>query len=380
MSKTVWSRIIKNLLSRRNYRLSGKHVVISFWAAGAVGVPSLTDNASFMERQIVIALSCIFLTLPFSTFTTAHAQLTKINVASSGISPTQLPPYMAQDAGTYSKNGLDVSIIRTRPEIAVMSLLGAEASFVHIGGAITIRSNLRGADLAFIAAGAVATDYWFMASKEIKTPQELKGKLVGVASLRGSTIVASKYALEKIGLNSDKDIKFIQIGGTPERLTALRSGRIQATLLSPPASLIAQKEGLNLLVDVTGLPFQNNGLVTTRKFIREHNDIVRRYVKAHVEAVHLMKTNRDMWIKVLGKYVKVDRDVLEKSYEIEVTEELFPRKQYPSLAAIKASMEEIADDEPKIRTLKPENFADMTFISELDKSGYIDNLYKGKRN
>jgi ABC-type nitrate/sulfonate/bicarbonate transport system substrate-binding protein len=203
-----------------------------------------------MDRGIPIVLICVFQLFPAGILTSAHAQLTKINVASSGISPTQLPPYMAQDAGMFFKNGLDVSIVRTRPEIAVMSLLGAEASIIHIGGAITIRSNLRGADLAFIAAGAVATDYWFMGGKEIKLPQDLKGKLVGVASLRGSTIVASRYALEKAGL------KFIQIGGTPERLAALRTGRIQATLLSPPASLIAQKEGLNILVDVTGLPFQ----------------------------------------------------------------------------------------------------------------------------
>jgi ABC-type nitrate/sulfonate/bicarbonate transport system substrate-binding protein len=163
-------------------------------------------------------------------------------------------------------------------------------------------------------------------------------------------------------------------------LAALRTGRIQATLLSPPASLIAQNEGLNLLVDVTGLPFQNNGVVTTRKFIRDYTDVVRRYVKAHIEAVHLMKTNREMWIKVLGKYVKVDREILEKSYEIETTEELFPRKQYPSLTALKASMDEISDEEPKVKTLKPESFTDMTFITELDKSGYIDSLYKGKRN
>lgn len=333
-----------------------------------------------MDRRIVIAFSILFITLAIGISTSVRAQVAKLNVASSGISPTQLPPYMAQDAGTFSKNGLEVSIIRTRPEIAVMSLLGGEASIIHIGGAITIRSNLRGADLAYVAAGAVATDYWFMASKEIKTAQDLKGKLVGVASLRGSTIVASKYALEKMGLNADKDIKFIQIGGTMERLTALRTGSIKATLLSPPASLIAQKEGLNVLVDVTGLPFQNNGVVTTRKFIREHTDIVRRYVKAHVEAVCLMKTDREMWMMVLGKYVKVNRDILEKSYEIEVTEELFPRKQYPSLAAIRASMDEIADDEPKVKTLKPESFTDMTFVAELDKSGYIDNLYKGKRN
>jgi NitT/TauT family transport system substrate-binding protein len=333
-----------------------------------------------MDFRIRVMMSVIFLSLTAGGLTNVHAQLTKLNVASSGVSPTQLPPYMAQDAGTYSKNGLDVSIIRTRPEIAVMSLLRDDTPIIHIGGAIAIRSNLKGADLAFIAAGAVATDYWFMGAREIKTPQDLKGKLVGVASVRGSTMVASRYALQKMGLDADKDIKFIQIGGTPDRLTALRTGRIQATLLSPPPSLIAQKEGLNVLIDITGLPFQNNGVVTTRKFIREQTELVRRYVKAHVEAVHLMKTNREMWITVLGKYVKVGRDILEKSYEIEVTEELFPKKQYPSLAAIKASLDEITDDEPQVKTLKPESFIDMTFIAELDKSGYIDGLYKGKRN
>lgn len=113
-----------------------------------------------MVRRIVSVLGLSFLSLSDGVSTNGQAQLTKVNVASSGISPTQLPPYMAQDAGTYSKNGLEVSIIRTRPEIAVMSLLGAEASIIHIGGAITIRSNLRGADLAFIAPGAVTTDYW----------------------------------------------------------------------------------------------------------------------------------------------------------------------------------------------------------------------------
>src|SRR5262249_12835610 len=155
-------------------------------------------------------------------------------------------------------------------------------------------------------------------------------------------------ALAKIGLNLDKDVNILQIGGTPERLTALRTGRIQATLLSPPTSLAAQKEGLNLLTVAT-LLFQNNGPVATRKFIAEHPDIVRKYVRAHVEAVSVMKNNRDLWIKVLSKYVKVDRDVLEKSHEVTVTEEVFPRKQYPSLDAIRKSLEQTAEDDPSVK-------------------------------
>jgi ABC-type nitrate/sulfonate/bicarbonate transport system substrate-binding protein len=324
----------------------------------------------------MVALIGLGLVLLWSILDSACAQLTKVNLASSGISPTQMVPYLAQEAGIYAKNGLEVSVIRARADVAVMSMLAGDTALIDVAGPIVIRSSLKGVDNVFIAAGAVSFNYWLMAVKTIKTPQDLKGKIVGVASLTGSAMVATRYAVTKLGLNPDKDIKIIQIGGTPDRLAALRTGRIHATLLSPPTSLAAQKEGFSLLVDVAGLPFQDNGPVTTRKFIREYPDIVRRYVRAQVEAVHLMKTNREMWIKVLDKYVKVDRDILEKSYQVSTTEALFPRKQYPSLNAIRASLEQIAQDEPKAKISKPEDFIDGNFITELDKSGHIDSLYK----
>jgi len=325
---------------------------------------------------VLFVLPVSFLSLSPSILTNVYAQATKLNVASSGISPTQIVPYLAHEAGIFARNGLEVSVIRTRADVAVMSMLAGDTGMIDVAGPIIIRSNLKGVDSAFVAAGAVTFSYWLMAAKAIKTAQDLKGKLVGVASLTGSTMVATRYALAKLNLNPDRDIKIIQIGGTPDRLTALRTGRIQATLLSPPTSLAAQKEGFNLLVDVAGLAFQDNGPVTTRKFIREHPDIVRKYVRAQVEAVHLMKTNREMWIRVLGKYVKVDREILEKSYEVSTTDALFPRKQYPSLDAIRASLEQIAEDEPKAKVSKPESFVDMSLIAELDKNGYIDSLYK----
>jgi len=329
-----------------------------------------------MKIRMNLLLTLGFLALSSPTLTPAHAQSIKLNVASSGISPTQIVPYLAQESGTYAKNGLEVLVVRTRADVAVMSMLAGDTSFIDVAGPIVIRSGLKGVDNVFVAGGAVSFTYWLMAAKAINAPQDLKGKIIGVASLTGSTMVATRYAVAKLGLNPDKDIKTIQIGGTPDRLTALRTGRIQATLLSPPTSLAAQKEGFNLLVDVAGMPFQDNGPVTTRKFIREHPDIVRRYVRAQVEAVHLMKTNRETWMRVLGKYVKVGRDILEKSYEVSTTEALFPRSQYPSLEAIRASLEQIAEEEPKAKASKPENFVDASFISELDKGGYIEGLYK----
>lgn len=327
----------------------------------------------FRRNQLLILG---FLALSNGQLNSAHAQLIKLNVASSGISPTQIIPYLAHESGIYAKNGLEVSVVRTRADVAIMSMLAGDTALIDVAGPVVIRGGLKGIDNVFIAAGAVSLNYWLMAAKAISTPRDLRGKIIGIAGLTGSTMVATRYAVAKLGLNPDKDIKTIQIGGTPDRLTALRTGRIDATLLSPPTSLAAQKEGFNLLADVAGMPFQDNGPVTTQKFIRERPDIVRRYVKAQVEAVHLMKTNREIWIKVLGKYVKVGRDILERSHEVSTTEALFPRSQYPSLDAIRASLDQIAEDEPKAKLAKPENFVDASFIRELDKSGYIDGLYK----
>jgi hypothetical protein len=89
-----------------------------------------------------------------------------------------------------------------------------------------------------------------------------------------------------------------------------------------------------------------------------------------------MKTNREIWSKALAKYLRVERDALDRSYDIATTEELFPRKQYPSLEAIRVCLEQIAEDDPKAKSSKPENFIDASFIAELDKAGYIDGLYK----
>jgi hypothetical protein len=97
----------------------------------------------------------------------AHAQPIKLNVASSGISPTQIIPYLAQESGTYSKNGLEVSVVRTRADVAVMSMLAGDTSSIDVAGPIVIRSGLKGVDNVFIAAGAVSFTYWLMAAKTI---------------------------------------------------------------------------------------------------------------------------------------------------------------------------------------------------------------------
>jgi NitT/TauT family transport system substrate-binding protein len=159
-------------------------------------------------------------------------------------------------------------------------------------------------------------------------------------------------------------------------------GKIQGTLFSPPQNITAQREGFNALADVAelGLPFVHIGLATTRTFIRDNPETVRRYVKSHLEAIALMKTDRELAIKTLAKYLGQikDRDVLAKSYNAAAPDNRISRKQYPNLAGLQMALDLVSEDNPNAKSAKPEDFVDNRFIKELDDSGYIDNLYKPK--
>ena len=137
-----------------------------------------------------------------------------------------------------------------------------------------------------------------------------------------------------------------------------------------------------MLADVAdlGLPFVHVGVATTRAFVRDNPEIVRRYVRSHIEAIQVMKTDRETGIQVLGKYLGSikDRDILTKTYDGAIPDSKFSRKQYPSIPGLQMALDLLAEENPKAKNAKPEDFVDARFIKELDESGYIDGLYKGK--
>jgi NitT/TauT family transport system substrate-binding protein len=308
------------------------------------------------------------------------AQSKKIKVGYSSDAPGSLATWLARETGIFAKNGLDAELVRTRTTIGVMALLSGELDFIQASGPVVVESNLRGTDLVYVAGGMATLDFIFMSQPEIKSAEMLRGGIVGLASIRGASLVASEFALEKLGLKP-KDVKFIVVGGTPERLISLRNKRLHATLLSPPTSIVAEKEGFNLLADVgaLGLPFLHNGIAVSRRLIRDNPDMVRRYVKSQIDAVHLMKTDRKASVAVLAKYLRqtTNKEILERSYDLSATDQKYPRKQYPALAGIQTVLDAIADENPKAKSARPEQFVDVRFIKELDDSGYIDGLYKG---
>jgi NitT/TauT family transport system substrate-binding protein len=309
----------------------------------------------------------------------AHAQLAKLNVGYSAISGDQLPAWVAKEAGIFQKNGLDVQLIYfTGGTTAVMALISADTPISQVAGAAVVNSVLAGSDSVLIVGGVTSLNYYLMARPDIKTPEQLRGGSVAISRFGSASDFIARYALQKVGLTPGKDVTIVQIGSTPDRVAATLTGRVQATVVNPPASILAEKKGMNVLADLPklGLVYQHTSGATTRRFVRANPDVVRRYVKSQVEAVHRIYTDKETSIKVLSKYFGrgLEREDLEKTWANLLSDSVLPRKQYPSLEGIKT----ILDSEAKGKPAKPEDFADLTFVRELDQSGFIDALYKKK--
>ncbi len=257
-----------------------------------------------------------------------------------------------------------------------MALVSADTPIAQLAGPAVVNSVMAGSDATIVAGGVISLNYYLQSRAEIKTPEQLKGGSVAVSRFGSSSDFIARYALTKIGLTPGKDVTIVQIGSTTARVDAVIAGRVQATVVNPPASIIATKRGMNTLADLPklGLVYQHTAAVTTKKYIRENRDIVRRYVKSQIEAVHRIYTDKESAVRALGRFIgrTVERDVLEKTWENLISEAVMPRKQYPSIEGLKT----ILASEPKAKSHNPEDYFDASFVKELDLSGYTDSLYK----
>ena len=148
----------------------------------------------------------------------------------------------------------------------------------------------------------------------------------------------------------------VQTGSTPERMAAMETRRVSGSALVPPSTFAAQKKGFHLLADVAalGLAYQHQGGVTTRKYLREHPEVVRNFVKSYIEAVHRLKTDRAIGIKIAAKYLRLDdKELLQKTYESSIDENKLPAKQYPTLEGLKTILEQLALRNPKRKPPSP---------------------------
>jgi NitT/TauT family transport system substrate-binding protein len=296
------------------------------------------------------------------------------------ISPTNGPLWIAKETHLFQKYNLDAQLIYIPGgTVIIQSMLAGEANVANMAPPAALAAWVRGADLAVVASGINRLLETIVTSTQINSPQELKGKRIGISRYGSLTDAALREALRHYNLMPDRDVTIVQAGGEGERLAALRARALDGAMLSGDQRFQAEKLGFHVVVDLSKLPIEypNNGIVVRKDFVRTNRDAVKRFLKAWVEGTKVFKTDRDVSLKVLGKYLLTkDQEVLAKGYEPYPL--VFERVPIAKREGFAFALERLGKDIPEAGKMNPDNFIDNSILLELEKEGFIREIYAEK--
>jgi NitT/TauT family transport system substrate-binding protein len=301
----------------------------------------------------------------------------KLVVGYVALNATQLPSWVAKESGIFDKNGLDVELQYVQSGSNPTAALLSGQLHVLVAGEQALQASIQGADLVYIAAPTSSIFFALYTTPDITDSARLKGKRIGITQIGSATHTAAKMALRSLGLEADKDVSLLNIGSAPNILAALQNGAIDGGMLSSPTSIQARRLGLRELVNVAKLddPFPSSWAATSRSYIGEHRDVIRRYVQSIAEAVAFESRNPDETKNILAKYVKIDDPAVVKEAYDEVVPFL-KKNPTPDTKAVKGALDELILANPSASNADPATFVDQSFTQDLQASGFIDGLYK----
>jgi ABC-type nitrate/sulfonate/bicarbonate transport system substrate-binding protein len=323
----------------------------------------------------IIDVAVIFLVVLPHTLSAAE----KIRIGYSGLSPATGMLWVAHEGKLFEKNGLTPDVLFLRNNLGQSALIAGEIEMCGYSASLLAPARVQGADPLMIVSFQRKLNYRLVVRPEIRTLEDLKGKVLGVTRYGTVNDWTMRLLLNKLGVNPERDVRLIQVGDSaPAVATALIAGKtFDGALLQPPFYSKAVESGMRVFANMEemDIPFQQTGLNTTQSYIAKNPDIVRRVVKSVIEGVHLIHTNPGLAKRAISRYMQIkDEKALEDSYQqLKATSEIKP---YPSVEGFKTILDDLAKKLPAARTANPRDFMDARFIQELDKSGYIDGLYR----
>lgn len=309
--------------------------------------------------------------------TSVHAQAKRIAAAYSAISATQTGFYLAKDAKIFDKHGLYVDPVYVAGGSRVSQAIVAGEFALALAGGNIVFANLAGADIVTVGGVVNVPSFYLYVQPSIQRHEELRGKALGITRYGASTDFTLRYLLKQWGLEPDRDVKVIQMGGQPEIFAGMQAGVIHGGILSSPGDFKARKAGFSMLANFAkvGLDYPTTSLVSTRSMIKKDRETVKRFLMAYSEAVDRLFRDKELGIKTIAKWTRTeDHETLESSYEYATNFiERPPRLPYKAIDMILA---QTAEADARAKGRKAEDFMDPSIYNELEKSGFFKNLSK----
>ena len=330
---------------------------------------------------VIVAIAALAAILAVVTSNAAAQE--RLKIIYSQFTMTNSATWFAREAGLFERHGLNAELIYVDSAPAVQALTAGAAPLATMSGGLAVGPYLNGLDVVMLAGWCNLNSYQLITRAEIRRPEDLRGKVIGIGRFGAAADWALRLILRKLNINEAKDVQIIQAGGggPATRLAAMEAKKLDATVLDSPQTVQARRMGFRVLADGVelGIPFLQGGLVTRRAYVKANEDTVRRTIRVIVEAIHYAKTHREAALKIMQKYLRVnDRDALEDAYESFVIKQ-FPRVPYATPAAVQVIFDLAAARDPRAKSADPQGFIDARFVRELEQSGAIDQLYAQSR-
>jgi len=299
----------------------------------------------------------------------AQAQLVKLKAAYSSESSWSLATWVAYDAELFKKYGLAVDLVLIRSAATITAaLIAGETPMIQLGGNGTIQAALQGADTVNVQTLVPIIPQSLVVSADIKSTEDLKGKRLGVSRFGALSDLIIRHYLRKFGLDPAKDVTIVQVGGIPELLAAMKAGAISGGSLSPPVLTAAKKAGFRELGDFESLDYKYPAvaIATTRSFIQRQRSTALNFLRAEIEGIHAIRTQKNFAMNVLKKYMRIsDPDIIEEGYRYALR--FIQPRPLPTVEETRAVLEEL-----KRPDAKPENFIDLSLMQELDREKFFE--------
>ena len=296
-------------------------------------------------------------------------------IAYAGFAGFQSPLWATKELGLLTKYGVNADLILTPGSTRqIQAMLGNSVHFAQVDAVTTINAIAQGADLVMISGSLNTFPFSFVAQKEIRTPEDLNGKKVGIVGFGGANELAILLALKEWNMPR-QSVTILQAGGAPQRFMALTAKALDATVLAQPEVGEAQRMGMNVLVhmrDMKTAAFPMNTMVVRRSFLQQNRDLVKRYQQAYAEATYQMINNKEKASAVLTKWLQQKNPkAIDETYQYVATSFAFPTRI--SSQGIRNTLDMVAEKNPKIdRNIA--KYVDESILDELDKEGFFKRI------
>ena len=309
----------------------------------------------------------------------SHAQgQERLRLAYSAISGSMLTPWVALEAGIFKKNNLEAELVYIAGgSVTAAALVSGDIQVMLANGDVVVRWRLQGSDMISFADATSTFVFSLMVRPEIAKAQDLKGKRAGVSRFGTATHAALLAALEHFRVPAG-EVTILQMGGLPQIMAGMEKGAIAAGVLSPPVNIKARKMGMREILDIgtLKLPYQQSTFVARQEWIKKNPEAMRGLARSIVEAIHKIKTDKPFAQKILAKYTKIEEpEIIDEAYRIFALNYL-PEIPYPSEAAVRRRLADFASNDEKARSANAKDFVDLRWVQELERSGFIANLYR----